>query len=297
MDSHPDWKPNVVGQARAGSRRASTDRSMTRDLPWGVPVPEDVAKAAGVDARGKVLYVWFDAPIGYISATREWAAQQGEPELWKDYWQDNETKLVHFIGKDNIVFPLPDLPGDAQAARRLRAARERAGQRVPEPRRPEVLDQPQLGGVGARGDRGVPRRLPALRAARRVARDARTPTSAGRRCRRASTTSSPTRSATSSTARSRSPSASSTARCRRLQNPSQLDREMLAALARDARAHGRAHRALSLPRSRQRDDGAGAPRPTSTSTTASRGRRARKIRSAARTRSTSRCRSAPDCRS
>jgi len=77
---------------------------MTRDLPWGVPIPEDVAKAAGVDAEGKMLYVWFDAPIGYISATREWAEQKGDPELWKRYWQDEETKLVHFIGKDNIVF-------------------------------------------------------------------------------------------------------------------------------------------------------------------------------------------------
>jgi methionyl-tRNA synthetase len=77
---------------------------MTRDLSWGIPVPEDVARAAGVDASGKVLYVWFDAPIGYISATREWATQQGNPERWRDYWQDDGTKLVHFIGKDNIVF-------------------------------------------------------------------------------------------------------------------------------------------------------------------------------------------------
>jgi methionyl-tRNA synthetase len=104
MESHPDWKTNVVGQARSWLKEGLTDRSMTRDLPWGVPIPDDVAKAAGVDASGKVLYVWFDAPIGYISATREWAAEQGDPERWKAYWQDNETKLVHFIGKDNIVF-------------------------------------------------------------------------------------------------------------------------------------------------------------------------------------------------
>jgi methionyl-tRNA synthetase len=69
-----------------------------------VPVPEDVAKQAGIDATGKVLYVWFDAPIGYISATREWAIERGDPELWKRYWQSQDTKLVHFIGKDNIVF-------------------------------------------------------------------------------------------------------------------------------------------------------------------------------------------------
>ena len=80
------------------------DRAVTRDLPWGVAVPVDVAADAGVDATGKVLYVWFDAPIGYISATKEWAEKQGKPELWKDYWQNQDTKLIHFIGKDNIVF-------------------------------------------------------------------------------------------------------------------------------------------------------------------------------------------------
>jgi methionyl-tRNA synthetase len=104
MDSHPDWKPNVLGQARSWLKEGLVDRSMTRDLDWGVPVPEEMAKAAGVDASGKVLYVWFDAPVGYISATREWAAQQGDPERWKLYWQRDDTKLVHFIGKDNIVF-------------------------------------------------------------------------------------------------------------------------------------------------------------------------------------------------
>jgi methionyl-tRNA synthetase len=104
MGSHPDWKPNVLGQARSWLKEGLVDRSMTRDLSWGVPVPEDVARAAGVDASGKVLYVWFDAPIGYISATREWAAQQGDPDRWKLYWQRDDTKLVHFIGKDNIVF-------------------------------------------------------------------------------------------------------------------------------------------------------------------------------------------------
>ena len=104
MDSHPDWKPNVLGQARSWLKQGMVDRSMTRDLSWGVPVPDDVAKAAGVDVGNKALYVWFDAPIGYISATREWAEQQGDPERWKQYWQRDDTKLVHFIGKDNIVF-------------------------------------------------------------------------------------------------------------------------------------------------------------------------------------------------
>ncbi|MBD3377698.1 methionine--tRNA ligase [candidate division KSB1 bacterium] len=92
-----NWKPNVIGQVRSWLDAGLSDRAVTRDLNWGVPVPHP-------DAKGKVLYVWFDAPIGYISATKEWAAEKGKPELWKTYWQDEETQLVHFIGKDNIVF-------------------------------------------------------------------------------------------------------------------------------------------------------------------------------------------------
>ncbi|MFQ5584467.1 MAG: methionine--tRNA ligase, partial [Calditrichia bacterium] len=104
IESHPQWRPNVLGQIRSWLNEGLKDRAVTRDLPWGVPVPEDVAKAAGVDASGKVLYVWFDAPIGYISATKEWAEEKGYPELWKKYWQDDSSRLIHFIGKDNIVF-------------------------------------------------------------------------------------------------------------------------------------------------------------------------------------------------
>ena len=99
-----DWKPNVRGQVQSWLSEGLADRAITRDLPWGVPVPPGVAEAAGLDAEGKVIYVWFDAPIGYISATKEWAAAQGAPERWKTYWQDENTRLVHFIGKDNIVF-------------------------------------------------------------------------------------------------------------------------------------------------------------------------------------------------
>ncbi len=104
------WKPNVLGQVKSWFKAGLSDRAMTRDLPWGVPVPEDVAKAAGVNPEGKVLYVWFDAPIGYISATREWAEKVGEPERWKTYWQDEGTRLLHFIGKDNIVFHTLSFP-------------------------------------------------------------------------------------------------------------------------------------------------------------------------------------------
>ncbi len=104
IETHRDWKPNVLGQVRSWFNDGLADRAVTRDLPWGVPVPEDIAQKYGVDASGKVLYVWFDAPIGYISATKEWAEKQGRPQLWKEYWQNKDTRLVHFIGKDNIVF-------------------------------------------------------------------------------------------------------------------------------------------------------------------------------------------------
>ena len=101
---HPEWKPNVLGQIGAWFTDGLRDRAITRDVPWGVPVPKEAADAAGVEAANKVIYVWFDAPIGYISSTREWAAKQGDPERWKLYWQNQDSRLIHFIGKDNIVF-------------------------------------------------------------------------------------------------------------------------------------------------------------------------------------------------
>lgn len=90
-----DWKPNVYGQVKAWVDQGLKPRAVTRDLDWGVKVPIK-------DAEGKVLYVWFDAPIGYISAAKEWAEKTGQD--WQPYWKDKETKLLHFIGKDNIVF-------------------------------------------------------------------------------------------------------------------------------------------------------------------------------------------------
>jgi len=90
-----DWKSNVYGQCKSWIDQGLHPRAVTRDLDWGVPVPLK-------SANGKVLYVWFDAPIGYISATKEWAAASGKN--WEDYWKGENTKLVHFIGKDNIVF-------------------------------------------------------------------------------------------------------------------------------------------------------------------------------------------------
>jgi methionyl-tRNA synthetase len=115
IDGHKEWKPNVFGQCQSWLNAGLQPRAMTRDLDWGVKVPVK-------DAEGKVLYVWFDAPIGYISATKElfeyarlgvwnpkaeeYYINQNELESgnWEDYWKDEETKLVHFIGKDNIVF-------------------------------------------------------------------------------------------------------------------------------------------------------------------------------------------------
>ncbi len=91
-----DWKPNVVNFVK-GYINELHPRAITRDMTWGVPIPLP-------GTEGKVLYVWFDAPIGYISSTMEWAEQQGAPEQWKDYWCDPKTKLVNFIGKDNIPF-------------------------------------------------------------------------------------------------------------------------------------------------------------------------------------------------
>ena len=90
-----DWKPNVYGQVKSWIDDGLRARAVTRDLDWGIPVPVE-------GGEGKVLYVWFDAPIGYISSTKEWAEREGKD--WKPYWKDKDTKLVHFIGKDNIVF-------------------------------------------------------------------------------------------------------------------------------------------------------------------------------------------------
>jgi methionyl-tRNA synthetase len=100
IDSHKEWKTNVHGQCKSWLNAGLQPRAMTRDLDWGVKVPVE-------GAEGKVLYVWFDAPIGYISATKELFQTQDasiKNQDWEKYWKDKETKLVHFIGKDNIVF-------------------------------------------------------------------------------------------------------------------------------------------------------------------------------------------------
>ena len=96
LKGHADnWKPNVYGQVKSWLDDGLKARAVTRDLDWGIPVPVP-------GGENKVLYVWFDAPIGYISATKEWAEKNNTD--WKPYWKDKNTKLIHFIGKDNIVF-------------------------------------------------------------------------------------------------------------------------------------------------------------------------------------------------
>ncbi len=97
LESKPDWKDNVKRFCEQWFKSGLQPRAITRDIEWGIKVPLD-------EAEGKVLYVWFEAPIGYISATKEWAQRIGEPEKWKEYWFNQDAELVHFIGKDNIVF-------------------------------------------------------------------------------------------------------------------------------------------------------------------------------------------------
>ena len=89
------WKSNVYGQVKSWIDQGLESRAISRDLDWGIPIPRE-------DAKGKVMYVWFDAPIGYISSTKEWAKRNNKS--WEDYWKKPDTKLIHFIGKDNIVF-------------------------------------------------------------------------------------------------------------------------------------------------------------------------------------------------
>ena len=99
LEDHKEWRPNVYGQCKSWLDMDLQPRAMTRDLDWGIPVPVE-------GAEGKVLYVWFDAPIGYISNTKELCDAQPEKwGTWQKWWQDPESRLIHFIGKDNIVFP------------------------------------------------------------------------------------------------------------------------------------------------------------------------------------------------
>lgn len=138
-----DWKSNVYGQCKSWIDAGLQPRAVTRDLDWGVKVPLE-----GVD--GKVLYVWFDAPIGYISFTKQHCGDD-----WEKWWKDHDTKLVHFIGKDNIVFHCIIFPS-MQKADGNYPPRQCARQRVSQPRRRQNQHLAQLGRVVAR----IPARLP-----------------------------------------------------------------------------------------------------------------------------------------
>ena len=133
--SHPEWKSNVVGQVKSWFQDGLGDRAVTRDLPWGVPLPESVTSGLGERGEGKVLYVWFDAPIGYISATREWTEKNGDPQGWETWWKDPKSKLVHFIGKDNIVFHCIIFPTMLKLHGDLCSPGKRPRERVPQSRR------------------------------------------------------------------------------------------------------------------------------------------------------------------
>lgn len=101
LEGHSEWRPFVRNFAQGLVKQGLPDRAITRDLDWGVPVP----LRDDPDAEGKVLYVWFDAPIGYVSFTAEWCAQQGmSPDAYAQWWKDPDCQIVHFIGEDNIVF-------------------------------------------------------------------------------------------------------------------------------------------------------------------------------------------------
>ncbi len=110
VHEHEDiWKDNVLQQCKSWLKVGLGDRPITRDLVWGVEVPLD-------EAKGKVLYVWFEAVLGYISSTKEWAVKSGNPSAWKDYWHDPKTRYIAFIGKDNIVFHCLMFPAMLMAA-------------------------------------------------------------------------------------------------------------------------------------------------------------------------------------
>ena len=110
VDNEKTWKTNVFGQVKSWINEGLKPRAITRDLDWGIPVPLK-------GAEDKVLYVWFDAPIGYISATKEWAKSKNKD--WEPYWKDSKTELVHFIGKDNIVFHCIIFPSILKASEKF----------------------------------------------------------------------------------------------------------------------------------------------------------------------------------
>jgi len=101
LEGREGWRPHVINWALGFLREGLHDRAITRDIDWGVPIPDEAALA---DGEGKRIYVWFDAVIGYLSAAREWASASGDPEAWRRWWEDPEAESFYFVGKDNIPF-------------------------------------------------------------------------------------------------------------------------------------------------------------------------------------------------
>ena len=101
LESREGWRPHVINWALGFVREGLQDRAITRDIDWGVPLPDDVTLDG---AEGKRIYVWFDAVIGYLSAAREWAQRSGDPEAWRAWWEDPSAESYYFIGKDNVPF-------------------------------------------------------------------------------------------------------------------------------------------------------------------------------------------------
>ena len=110
VDSHDDWPKTTLSIAKSWLKEGLRPRSISRNIKWGIPIPLD-------GHRDKVFYVWFDAPIGYISITKEWAKLQGKPELWEKYWKDPDTYLINFIGKDNVPFHAITFPATLTGAK------------------------------------------------------------------------------------------------------------------------------------------------------------------------------------
>jgi methionyl-tRNA synthetase len=105
IDTKTHWKDNVINYCKGWFAQRLSDRAITRDIDWGVKVPQHDRQGRPIEgAERKVIYVWFEAVLGYISATKDWAIANGKPDAWKHYWENPDTQLVHFIGKDNIVF-------------------------------------------------------------------------------------------------------------------------------------------------------------------------------------------------
>ena len=197
LTAQTDWRPNVRNFA-LGLVRDLKPRAMTRDIDWGVPVP-----VPGYPEDTKRIYVWFDAVIGYLSASIEWAHNRGTPEAWREWWQNADARHLYFMGKDNIVFHAVIWPAMLMGyGDDLHLPYERRGDRVPDDGGAQGVDEPQHRRLGARLPHALRPGPAALLPHGRRARRRRTPTSRGTSSSAATTTSCSPTGGTSSTARS-----------------------------------------------------------------------------------------------